>query len=141
MAKGLYPRGVSKREAWLIEQCHALKHEHGSAETILATMQAIEQNKLSNTNRETLQAAITYFCNHAHQMNYAQALEQHLPIGSGVTEAGCKTIVKARLGGAGMKWKDAGAAIVLSLRTLSYTQGRWSQFWAKINQYGYSLAT
>ncbi|MGB7086961.1 MAG: ISKra4 family transposase, partial [Phormidesmis sp.] len=50
-------------------------------------------------------------------------------------------IVKARLGGAGMKWKDAGAAIVLSLRTLSYTAGRWSQFWAKINKYGFSLAS
>ena len=141
VAKALHPRSVSQREAWLEEQCHTLKHEHGAAKTLLATMQDIEQNKLSKTNREALQAAITYFRNHAHQMNYAQALEQRLPIGSGVTEAGCKTIVKARLGGAGMKWKDAGAAIVLSLRTLSYTQGRWSQFWAKISQYGFSPAT
>lgn len=141
VAKGLYPRNVSKREAWLAEQCHALKNESDAAETTLATMEGIEQNKLSQTNRDALQAALTYFRNHAHQMKYAQALEQHLPIGSGVTEAGCKTIVKARLGGAGMKWKDAGAAIVLSLRTLSYTKGRWSQFWAKINQYGFSLAT
>jgi hypothetical protein len=141
VAKALYPRSVSQREAWLEEHCHALKHEQGAAEAILARMQEIEKNKLSKTNREAVQSAITYFRNHAHQMQYAQALEQHLPIGSGVTEAGCKTIVKARLGGAGMKWKDAGAAIVLSLRTLSYTQGRWSQFWAKINQYGFSLAT
>ena len=141
VAKGLYPRSVSRRDAWLKEQCHALKHEIGAAETILTAMQEIKQNKLSKSNREVLQAAITYFRNHVHQMNYAQALEQHLPIGSGVTEAGCKTIVKARLGGAGMKWKEAGAAIVLSLRTLSYTQGRWSQFWAKINQYRFSLST
>ena len=141
VAKARYPRSLSQREAWLEAQCHALKHEHGAAETLLATMQEIEQNKLSKTNRAALQAAVTYFGNHAHQMNYAQALEQRLPIGSGVTEAGCKTIVKARLGGAGMKWKDAGAAIVLSLRTLSYTPGRWSQFWSKINQYGFSLAT
>lgn len=141
VAKALHPRSVSHREAWLEEHCHTLKHEQGAAETLLATMQEIEQNKLSKPNREALQSAITYFRNHAHQMTYAEALEQHLPIGSGVTEAGCKTIVKARLGGAGMKWKDAGAAIVLSLRTLSYTQGRWSQFWSKINQYGFSLAT
>ena len=141
VAKGLYPRRLSQREAWLENQCQALKHEPGAADTILVAMQNIDASKLSKPHREALKAAITYFRNHAHQMKYAEALERHLPIGSGVTEAACKTIVKARLGGAGMKWKDAGAAIVLSLRTLSYTQGRWSQFWAKINQYGFSLAT
>jgi len=140
VAKGLYPRSLSQREAWLESQCHALKHEPGAAETILAAMQKVDPKTLSRAHRDALKAAITYFRNHAHQMKYAEAIERHLPIGSGVTEAGCKTIVKARLGGAGMKWKDAGAAIVLSLRTLSYTQGRWSQFWAKINQYGFSLA-
>ncbi len=111
------------------------------AHTILAEMLEIDDSKLGKTNRETLQAAITYFRNHAHQMNYAEAIAQHLPIGSGVTEAGGKIIVKARLGGAGMKWKEVGAAVVLSLRTLSYTKGRWPQFWAKINQYGFSLAS
>ena len=141
VAKSRYPRSPSQREAWLDEQCHALKHEQGAAHKILADMLKIDDSKLGKTNRDALQAAITYFRNHLHQMNYAEAIAQHLPIGSGVTEAGCKIIVKARLGGAGMKWKDAGAAIVLSLRTLSYTAGRWPQFWAKINQYGFSLAS
>ena len=103
-------------------------------------MVAIEDAKLGKTSRQTLQATITYFRNHHHQMGYAEAIAQNLPIGSGVTEAGCKVIVKSRLCGAGMKWKEAGAAVVLSLRSLSYTQGRWAQFWAKINQYGFSLA-
>lgn len=40
------------------------------------------------------------------------------------TEMG-KVIVKARLCAAGMKWKGQGVAIVLSLRTLGYSQGRW----------------
>jgi hypothetical protein len=73
-------------------------------------------------------------------MHYAEAIAWNLPIGSGVTEAACKVIVKARLCGAGMKWKDRGAGIVLSLRTLTYTQGRWQQFWSKINRYGFTLA-
>ncbi|MBE9069115.1 ISKra4 family transposase [Leptolyngbya cf. ectocarpi LEGE 11479] len=141
VAKSRYPRSHRQREAWLAEQCQALKHDTGAADKILAEMQSIDDSKLGKSNREALQAAITYFRNHRHQMNYAEAIAQHLPIGSGVTEAGCKIIVKARLGGAGMKWKDAGAAIVLSLRTLSYTAGRWPQFWAKINQYGFSLAS
>jgi hypothetical protein len=41
------------------------------------------------------------------------------PIGSGVTEAACKVIVKQRLCGSGMKWTEDGASVVLSLRALS----------------------
>ena len=35
--------------------------------------------------------------------------------------------------------KAWGATMVLSLRTLSYTGGRWQQFWSKINRYGFSI--
>ena len=62
------------------------------------------------------------------------------PIGSGVTEAACKVIVKQRLCGSGMKWTESGAAAVLSLRCLSYTPGRWDQFWAKIDRWGFPVA-
>ena len=72
-------------------------------------------------------------------MKYAEHLEQNLPLGSGVTEAACKTIVKQRLCCSGMKWKEAGAAVVLSLRTLSHSCGRWEQFWHKIDQYGFPV--
>ena len=62
------------------------------------------------------------------------------PIGSGVTEAACKVIVKQRLCGSGMKWKESGAAAVLSLRCLSYTPERWDQFWSKIDRWGFPVA-
>ena len=68
-------------------------------------------------------------------MHYAETRQANRPIASGVTEAACKVIVKQRLCGSGMQWKDLGANIVLSLRTLSYTVGRWQQFWSKINGY------
>jgi hypothetical protein len=57
-------------------------------------------------------------------------------IGSGVTEAACKTLVKQRLCGSGMRWKDQGAKVILSLRALVQSKGRWQQFWDKIDQYG-----
>jgi hypothetical protein len=83
---------------------------------------------------------LTYFKNQQPLMKYAEHLSQNLPLGSGVTEAACKTIVKQRLCCSGMKWKEAGAAVVLSLRTLSHTIGRWEQFWSKIDQYGFPVA-
>jgi hypothetical protein len=72
-------------------------------------------------------------------MDYARRVQAKLPIGSGVTEAACKTLVKMRLCRSGAKWREEGAAIVLSLRALSYTAGRWEQFWAKVDRYGFPV--
>jgi hypothetical protein len=88
-----------------------------------------------------VEAAITYFTNQskAGRMDYPSLVGSKIPIGSGVTEAACKVLVKQRLCGSGMKWKEPGAAAVLSLRCLSYTTDRWSQFWSKIDQYGFPV--
>src|SRR5207302_1098932 len=71
-------------------------------------------------------AVITYFSNQskAGRMDYPPMVESKVPIGSGVTEAACKVLVKQRLCGSGMKWKNPGAAAVLSLRCLTYTTER-----------------
>ena len=69
-------------------------------------------------------------------MNYYQYRALNFPIGSGVTEAACKTLVKQRLCRSGMKWKDKGASLVLRLRALVCTKGYWEQFWERINQAG-----
>ena len=45
--------------------------------------------------------------------------------------------IKQRLCSSGMRWKEKGAGVVLSLRTLVLTATRWSQFWNKLNQYGF----
>jgi hypothetical protein len=72
-------------------------------------------------------------------MDYAEHVAANHPIGSGVTEAACKTIVKQRLGQSGMRWKDKGARVILSLRTLVKSSGRWEQFWQKVNQWGFPV--
>ncbi|BCA94903.1 hypothetical protein TUM19329_12640 [Legionella antarctica] len=83
-----------------------------------------------------LKSAITYFSNQKHRMNYSQYQSQNFSIGSGVTEAACKTLIKQRLGQSGMKWKTQRIAMVLRLRALMSTKGRWKQFWDRINQAG-----
>ena len=135
-AKAAYPGDESERARWIRERCHALKHRQGAASRILKQMRAIDTRGLSAERRDKLDAAITYFANHKHQMHYSRYRKQSLPIGSGVTEAACKTLIKQRLCQSGMRWKDKGAGIVLSLRSLMLTRGRWQQFWAKLDQYG-----
>ena len=135
-AQAAFPQDKAKRQAWLDDHCHSLKHKQGAAGRMLKEMESFLAKPLSTAVREQLNAAITYFRNHKHQMNYARYQAQALPIGSGVTEAACKTLVKQRLCSSGMKWKDQGARVVLSLRALVLTAGRWQQFWDKISQYG-----
>jgi hypothetical protein len=39
-----------------------------------------------------------------------------------------------------MRWKEKGAAMILSLRALVLTPTRWTQFWNKLDQYGFPVA-
>jgi hypothetical protein len=127
---------AEEREQWLDEQCHNLKHKHHAAQRILRDLEQATTTKMKPDQKKDLQECITYFGNHLHQMRYARYVENAIPIGSGVTEAACKTLVKQRLCCSGMRWTPAGAQIVLSLRALALTESRWEQFWQKINQYG-----
>jgi hypothetical protein len=135
-----YPRSVLKRTEWLETRCHELNHTPGAAALLLEEMQELARRPLTESLQEKLQRAITYFSNHQHQMDYANYRANHFPIGSGVTEAACKTLVKQRLCCSGMRWKEKGASIVLSLRALVLTPTRWDQFWGKIDQYGFPIA-
>ena len=130
-----------KRRAWISTTCHNLKHEDSASENIYKELLAFEKNeKLTTGNRQKLEAAISYFKNNKARMNYAEQVRNNIPIGSGVIEAACKVIVKQRLGQSGMRWKEPGASIVLSLRTLKRSSGRWTQFWEKFDRFGGDVA-
>lgn len=135
------PHDPVQRRAWLTQRCHQLKHVPGAARALLTEMQQLADNPaLTAAVQKQLDSAITYFYYHHPQMDYARCLAEHWPLGSGVTEAACKTLVKQRLCQSGMRWKEAGAAIILSLRALVLTESRWQQFWDKIDQYGFPVA-
>jgi len=140
VANAKYPKDKSAHKAWLEDRCHQLKHTAGAAEALYNEMVALQARKctqkLPQHLRDKLGAAVTYYKNHRHQMDYISYTEQNFPIGSGVTEAACKTLIKQRFCLAGMRWKQPGAAGILNLRALVLTAQRWTQFWQKINLFG-----
>lgn len=144
---GFYPDSEAKRRQWLDDACHQLKHEEGGALTLLkhikAQSDAIGNNKqlkekTTQAIKDSMATVITYFTNQLDRMNYSVYREKNMPIGSGVTEAACKVLIKERLCKSGMQWKDTGAKIVLALRSLVKTTDRWDQFWQKIAQKGWA---
>ncbi|WP_296900339.1 ISKra4 family transposase [Thiohalocapsa sp.] len=143
LAQARWPKRGSedKRAAWHHAQSRRLKHDHSVIDELVAqAAQLSRRSSLSQTLRDEAYSAWTYFNNHRHHMDYPGFLAEGLPIGSGVTEAACKSLVKQRLCASGMRWKDTGAKIVLSLRALTNTAGRWTQFWQKIDQFGAECA-
>jgi hypothetical protein len=131
---------VSERTEWMDSRCHSLKHTHGAATKIMYELNTWTAEGLSTECGEKVHRSIDYFMNNRHRMDYAKFVEKDMPIGSGVTEAACKVIIKQRLCASGMtKWKGAGTAAVISLRCLTYSTGRWNQFWEKVDQYGLSM--
>jgi hypothetical protein len=140
VAVALYPKDTTEQKQWLDQSCHKLKHDVGAAALLYKEMLHLSQSLEHPKNiQDNLAAAVTYFRNHLHQMNYAFYRDRQFPVGSGVTEAACKTVIKQRLCCSGMRWKETGAAVVLSLRTLVLTPTRWTQFWNKLNQYGFPI--
>ncbi len=134
-------RKAAEKRDWLDEACHKLKHNVGAATRLLNELKEYrDSNKLTVIRKEKLDSAISYFKNNKSRMTYARNVENKQPIGSGVTEAACKTLIKQRLCNSGMRWKEKGAAAVISLRSLAHTDCRWNQFWSKIDQYGFPLA-
>jgi hypothetical protein len=129
-------RPAWERQAWLENRCSMLKHDWDGAKKLWAQWDAIDTAGWERERRRMLEDSIRYFANHLHQMHYKRYQDMGWPIGSGVTEAACKTLVKQRLCCSGMRWKEDGAQAILSLRALLLTPTRWEQFWRKLEQYG-----
>jgi hypothetical protein len=84
--------------------------------------------RMSETGSNTVAAELNYFIGQAARMDYATLAETNRPIGSGVQEAACKTLVAQRMKHSGMSWRDAGGQAVLTLRGLAQS-GRLGHAW------------
>ena len=69
-----------------------------------------------------------YFERNAQRMRYPEFQRQKLFVGSGVVEAGCKTIIGSRLKQSGMFWTVRGANAILALRCYRLS-GKFEDYW------------
>jgi len=139
LASKVASNSTYEQKQWSTEARQILKQEHKGAEKLLEQMNAFSQKSgFSKTAKEGLQKAITYFQNHIHQMEYDKYEQEKYPIGSGVTEAACKVVVKQRLSRSGMRWYIDKAQHVLNIRALDCSDGQWEQFWDRVDKFGFS---
>lgn len=102
-------------------------------------MRALRYLRDQHKGNKAITTSLTYFTNNQHRMRYAQVKQNNLPIGSGVVEAACKTLVGQRLKRAGMSWSFEGAQGVLTIRSLIKSD-RFDKAWSFIaNHYKQNL--
>ena len=80
--------------------------------------QRLTKQQLRKSVREALAKVITFFQNHRRWMRYDVYLAAGLPVGTGVVESACGSVVKHRMEGEGKRWSLKGAEAILTLRSL-----------------------
>ena len=108
-------------ETWAEAGCSELRK--GRLDTLLATLKAHAGQCAKAAECEA------YIETNRDRMSYADFRAQGLQIGSGVVDAGCKTVVAVRLKQAGMHWTKDGAEGILAPRAC-ILRGRYEDFWA-----------
>jgi hypothetical protein len=129
------PLPSKKRAQWVSQQKSTLLNEPGGAALVVERARQAAAGVKTQKRREIARQQVVYLENQQHRMNYFQMQEKGLPIGSGTVEAGCKTLIKARLGGSGMRWLNVHADDMLIVRALKLSAGRYEQYWKKRMRY------
>lgn len=113
--------------AWLAARLADL--DAGDIETLVTETEQLLPQLPDDTARDTSKA-LGYFKTNAQRMRYAYFRAHGLFVGSGVVEAGCKSLVGQRLKLSGMRWNIPGATGILTLRC-HQASGRFDRIWTQ----------
>ncbi len=86
--------------------------------------------RLCEDDREQLTRHINYFSKRKKLMCYARLRNHGIPIGSGITEGTCKSLIAARAKRSGQRWRPAGLGAALHLRAIQHSD-RFDRFWLR----------
>lgn len=126
MADALFPSRKGA-QAWARKMCRWLKNKPDGINRVLHSAAAIRGRRIgARTKRKQYRTAYNYLRKRIRFLDYCQYRRDHLPIGSGVTEAACKTVFTQRLKQSGMTWKLEGGQWIVDLRVI-HLSGLWSQ--------------
>jgi hypothetical protein len=109
---------------WLTDRLTDL--DNGDIEAITA---AARVYPLVGVHAEQRDKDLAYFETNAHRMRYAHYRSLGMFVGSGVVEAGCKSVIGQRLKLSGMHWSARGATGITTLRC-HHASGRWTHLGA-----------
>jgi hypothetical protein len=124
LSKLVYGLDQHKAKQW--SDARIAQLDEGAVEALLSSMRRLRPT--AEKVKEEVRKTVNYFESNIERMRYAEFRRHGLFVGSGVIEAGCKTIVGQRLKQSGMRWSLWGANAIIALRCAQLS-GRWEEFW------------
>jgi hypothetical protein len=112
-------------KTWASDLLHAFKHDGYEAawDKLLAWRTTVR----GTTKRPAADTLLGYVSERRDMIRYPEFVANGWQIGSGPTEATCKTLT-ARLKGSGMRWDAGNAEALMALEALSQS-GLWKTYW------------
>jgi len=134
MAELLFGKG-QRSTSWARKMQKWLKKPGGVNRVLHSAAALRELYRVRGKKRGDFQRAYRYLRDRMQYMRYAEYRSLGVPLGSGITEAACKTVYTQRLKLSGMRWKQQGAQTILDLRVLQLS-GVWETAYERVlNQY------
>ncbi|HEY6347245.1 MAG TPA: ISKra4 family transposase [Bryobacteraceae bacterium] len=124
LARKLHPNREAEQRRWMMVHQDLL--DGGKIEGLVSALRAIDS--LNSEVADKIRVEAGYFENNRERMRYPQFRGQHLFVGTGVIEAGCKTLIGSRCKQSGMFWTVRGANAILALRCCQLN-GRFEDYW------------
>lgn len=131
MAGALFGEGTPAARGWARRMGGLLKKPNGPFRVLHAAAAIRSARALSPTAKKEYETAYRYIRARTQWMRYHEYKDRHLPRGSGITEAACKTIFTQRLKLSGMRWTKVGAQVILDLRVVLLS-GVWDQAYRQV---------
>ncbi len=111
---------------WYDEQKQKLRESKASE-----VIDELREMNDQDPDKEAVKDCLRYLANRSEHLDYATALVQNLPIGSGEVESGHRSVLQKRLKKPGAWWVKENAETMAQLKTLQ-ANGHWENFWQKM---------
>jgi hypothetical protein len=127
LARKLNPANQVAQKRWLMRKLDWL--ENGRIEKLVMALSKLADSQQNAELAKTLRIEAEYFDSNRDHMRYPEFRKKNLFVGSGVIEAGCKTVIGSRLKQSGMFWTVLGANAIIALRC-HLLNGEFEDYWA-----------
>ncbi len=131
LAEAIFGGGSERANAWAEKQRHTLRHETSAVAKVIARAAQQKRRQGLQGTKKDFHSALNYFKKYRQHMDFAERKKRVDPIGSGITEAGCKVIFNQRLKQSGMHWHRQTGQSIIDLRT-AQRSSIWRRVWERL---------
>jgi hypothetical protein len=128
LARKLNPADDAAQKRWLMHKLHWL--ESGKIEKLVTSLRKQSDAEANSELSKAIHTESEYIDSNRDRMRYPEFRKKNLFVGSGVIEAGCKTVIGSRLKQSGMFWTVRGANAIIALRCC-LLNGELEDYWAE----------